>query len=84
MITYYVHFFTELSSRRVHVAGITRNPDSRFMLQIARILTDSFDGFLLGKRYLLLDHGGKYTAEFQKFLDDFGTNIVRLPVRSQT
>ena len=30
----------ELSSRRVHVAGITPNPDSVFMLQIARNPTD--------------------------------------------
>ncbi len=81
-MTYYILFFMELSTRRVHVAGITRNPDERFMLQVARNLTDPFDGFLLGKRYLILDRDGKYTKEFREFLFDAGTNVVRLPVRS--
>ncbi len=72
----------DLSTRRVHMAGITPNPDSHFMLQVARNLTDVFDGFLLEKRYLILDRDGKYTEEFRDFLTDFGTNIVRLPARS--
>ncbi len=82
LVTYYILFLMELSTRRVHVAGITPNPDGRFMLQIARNLTDAFDGFLLGKRYLILDRDGKYTEEFRDFLVDAGTNIVRLPARS--
>ncbi len=80
--TYYILFFMELSTRRVHVAGITPNPDSTFMLQIARNLTDMVDGFLLGKRYLIIDRDSKYTQEFRGFLTDAGTNIVRLPPRS--
>ncbi len=81
-VTYYVLFFMELSTRRVHVAGITQNPDGRFMLQIARNLTDALDGFLLDKRYLILDRDQKYTEDFRGFLTDAGTNIVRLPPRS--
>ncbi len=73
--TYYILFFMELSTRRVHVAGITPNPDSAFMLQIARNLTDMVDGFLLGKRYLIIDRDSKYTQEFRGFLSDAGTNI---------
>jgi transposase len=60
LVTYYVLFFMELLTRRVHIAGITPNPDGRFILQVARNLTDAFDGFLLGKRYLILDRDGKY------------------------
>ena len=82
LITYYVLFFMELSTRRVHVAGITPNPDGRFMLQVARNLTDPFDGFLLRKRYLILDRDGKYTEEFRTYLTDSGTKLVRLPARS--
>ena len=82
LITYYVLFVTELSTRRVHVAGITPNPDGRFMKQVARNLTDPVDGFLLGKGYLILDRDGKYTQEFRGFLTDSGTNMVRLPTRS--
>jgi hypothetical protein len=46
LVTYYVLFVMELSTRRVHVAGITPNPDGRFMMQVARNLTDAADGFL--------------------------------------
>ena len=53
--SYYVLFVIELATRRVHIAGITPTPDSGFMLQAGRGLTDAFDGFLLEKRYLLLD-----------------------------
>ncbi len=80
--TYYILFFMELSTRRVHVAGITPNPDSAFMLQTARNLTDMVDGFLLGKRYLIIDRDSKYTQAFRGLLTDAGTNIVRLPPRS--
>jgi hypothetical protein len=40
-------------------AGITPHPDSRWMTQIARNLTDLNDGFLRGKRDLTLDRGTK-------------------------
>jgi hypothetical protein len=44
-----------LATRHVQVAGITPHPMAAFMQQCARQLTDPFDGFLLGKRYLLHD-----------------------------
>ncbi len=55
LVTYYVLVVIELSSRRVHVAGITPGPNSAFMMQVGRNLTDPVDGFLLGKRFLILD-----------------------------
>jgi Homeodomain-like domain len=55
LVTYYVLFVMELATRRVQIAGITPHPTAAFMQQCARQLTDPFDGFLLGKRYLLHD-----------------------------
>jgi hypothetical protein len=52
LVTYYVLVVMELSTRRVHLAGITPHPNEAFMMQCARQLTDPFDGFLLDKRYL--------------------------------
>jgi putative transposase len=40
LVTYYILFFIDISSRLVHIAGITPHPDSRWMTQIARNLTD--------------------------------------------
>ena len=52
LVTYYVLVVLELSSRRIHVAGITPGPDGAFMMQVGRNLTDPVDGFLRGKRFL--------------------------------
>ena len=82
LVTYYVLFFIEFLSRRVDIAGVTPNPDERFMLQIARNVTDPFDGFLRSKKYLSLDRDPKFTTLFQDFLSDAGTKIIRLPIRS--
>ena len=51
LVTYYVLVVIEISSRKVHTPG----PDSAFMMQAGRNLTDPVDGFLLGKRFLILD-----------------------------
>ena len=58
----------ELSTRRIQIAGITPQPDSAFMMQVGRNLTDPFDGFLLGKRFLIMDRDPKYTKEFRELL----------------
>ena len=54
----------EIATRRVQVAGITPHPTAAFMQQCARQLTDPFEGFLLGKRYLLHDRDTKFTQAF--------------------
>ena len=61
LVTYYVLFVMELATRRVQIAGITPYPTAAFMQQCARQLTDPFDGFLLGKRYLIHDRDTKFT-----------------------
>ena len=72
----------ELSSRKVHIAGITPGPDGPFMMQVGRNLTDPFDGFLRGKRFLILDRDKKFTTEFRDLLEHAGTDVIRLPHRS--
>ncbi len=82
LVTYYVLVVIELSSRKVLIAGITPGPDSAFMMQVGRNVTDPVDGFLLGKRFLILDRDKKFTAEFRELVDDAGTRVIRLPYRS--
>jgi transposase InsO family protein len=78
-VTHYVLFFIELESRRVHIAGITPNPNEAWMTQIARNLTDDFEGFLNGTTHLIHDRDTKYCAMFRKVLEDVGISMVRLP-----
>lgn len=82
LITYYVLFVMELSTRRVQIAGITPHPTAAFMQQCARQLTDRFDGFLLEKRYLLHDRDTKYTQAFDALMKASGVEPILLPPRS--
>lgn len=82
LVTYYLLFVMELATRRVHFAGGTPNPNEPWMKQAARELTNFEDGFLNGKRYLLLDHDDKFSPAFQGLLKDEGIEPVPLPPKS--
>ena len=82
LVTYYVLIVMELATRRVQVAGITPHPTAAFMQQCARQLTDPFEGFLVGKRYLIHDRDTKFTQAFDTFLKDSGVDPLVLPPRS--
>jgi transposase InsO family protein len=82
LVTFYVFFAIELATRRVSIVGITPGPNEAWMMQAGRNLTDAVDGFLSGKRFLILDRDTKYSAAFRGLLNDAGTEVVRLPPRS--
>ena len=82
LVTHYVLFFIDIASRSVHVAGITSHPDSSWMAQIARNITDANEGFLRGGRNLILDRDAKYTEGFRHALTREGVRLIRLPARS--
>ena len=77
-----VLFFIDLSTRKVEIAGIAQAANGLLMSQIARNLTDSEDGILTGKRYLIHDRDPLFTAEFQNIVADAGVESVKLPPRS--
>ena len=68
LVTFYLLFVMEVATRRVHFAGCTPHPHEMWMKQMARNLTDPFDGFLLGKRYLIMDRDTKFSEAFRKTL----------------
>ena len=72
----------EVATRRVHFAGCTPNPHESWMKQIARNCTDAVDGFLTGKRYLIIDRDGKFCPALHRMLKDSGVEPVLLPPRS--
>ena len=82
LVTYYLLFVMELSTRRVHLAACTRALGDDFMKQIARNLTDPFDGFLRDKRYLLVDRDSNFSSAFRATLKNAGVESVRLPAKS--
>ena len=68
---------------QVSIAGVTPNHNSAFMLQIARNLTDEFDGFLRNHNFLIiLDRDTKFTEDFRNTLDRAGVEPMRCPPRA--
>ena len=80
--TYYVLFAMDLKSRKVHFAGATPNPCESFMAQVARNLTDAFDGFLTGHRFLICDGDSKFSEQFRRILKSAGVDVIRTPIQA--
>ena len=55
LVRYHLLFVIDIATRCVCIGGITSDPNGEWMKQVARNLTDMWDGFLLGKRYLIHD-----------------------------
>ena len=82
LVRYHVLFVIDLASRRVELAGLVHETHEVWMKQVARNLTDRVDGFLLGKRYVIMDRDPLFTDAFRTMLATLGAKSVRLPARS--
>ena len=82
LVTYYVLFVMHVTTRRVHIAGLTPFPDELWITQVARNLTMADEGFLADHRYLIHDRDKKYCRAFDDTIEDGGVTPVRLPPRS--
>ena len=70
LVTHYVLFVIDHLTRAVEIAGVTTNLGADFMAQVARNLTDPFDGFLRDKRHLILDRDTKPAAGTRELRQD--------------
>jgi putative transposase len=73
---YYVLFFIELDTRRVHLAGITTNPTGPWTTQAARNLRMRHDRPL---RFLIRDGAGQFIGPFDEVFRSDGTTIIGTP-----
>ncbi len=78
--TLYVLFFIGLSTRRVHVAGVTRNPDSAWVAQQARNL--AIAGRLDDTHILIRDRDAKFSGPFDEVFRTERLAVVKTPVRA--
>ena len=78
--TLHVLFVIELSTRRVHLAGVTDHPDSAWVTQQARNL--AIADRLRGVRFLIHDRDSKYPRPFDEVFRSEGTRILRSPIRA--
>ncbi len=82
LVRYHVLFVIDIATRCVSIGGITSDPNGEWMKQVARNLTDMWDGFLLGKRYLIHDRDPLFTEAVRGLLRDSGVKPLRLPAKS--
>jgi len=61
---YYVLFFIEVQTRRVHLCGITTNPTGEWVTQQARNLASALDEAGRGVCHLIRDRDTKFTRSF--------------------
>jgi putative transposase len=78
----YCLFVMEVSSRYVHVLGVTANPDGLWTTrQIRNLLMDLGDR-AADFRFLVRDRAGQFIAAFDAVLADAGIEAVKIPPRS--
>jgi transposase len=75
----YVLVFIEHHTRRLHVAGITANPDGAWTAQQARTLAMALGERLEEMRFLIRDRGGQFTSSFDAVFENRGLRVLRSP-----
>jgi hypothetical protein len=71
----YVLFFMELDTRRVHLAGVTANPDGRWATQQARNLLLVLRERGRHVRFLVRDHDAKFSRSFDDVFRSEGGEV---------
>lgn len=79
---FYVLFFIELGTRRVRLAGITTNPDGRWVTQQARNLLMQLDDEDARPRFLIRDRDSKFTRDFDEVFRSQGIRVIKAPVQA--
>jgi transposase InsO family protein len=78
----YVLFFIELSTRRVHLAGMTEHPHGAWTAQQARNLAFSLPERERPLEFLIRDNDGKFTSAFDTVFHAEGIRVIHTPVRA--
>jgi len=82
LVEVFVLFFLHVGSRRVHMVGMTTNPDRAWMVQQARNMAMIFDQESVKPKYLLRDRDSKFVKEFDAILTSEGIAVTPISVRA--
>jgi putative transposase len=78
----YVLFFIELATRRVHLAGVTANPNGTWVAQQARNLLLALGEQGRRVQFLLRDRDAKFCRSFDDIFRSEGADVVLTPIQA--
>ena len=77
---YFILFFINIRSRKVHIAGITKNPSHKWILKSAQNAAHLFSNN--EKKLLIRDRDTKFSRDFDDFFKKLNATIKKIPFRS--
>jgi len=78
----YVLFVIELSTRKVHILGVTEHPTGAFVTQVARNLIGDLVDRGRSVKFLVRDRNAKFTTSLDEVFHSEGIRVIKTPVRS--
>jgi transposase InsO family protein len=78
----YVLVFIEHGTRRMHLGGVTANPNGEWTVQQARNLALTLGARFESFRFLIRDRGSNFTRAFDAVFQANGTRILRTAVQA--
>ena len=78
----YALILIEHGSRRVHLLGISANPDGAWTTQAARNMLMDLGERAHSFKFMVRDRGGQFTEAFDAVLADAGIRVIKSPPRA--
>ena len=75
----YALILIEHGTRRVHLLGVSANPDGAWTTQAARNLVMDLGERANRFKFMIRDRGGQFTSDFDAVLADAGIRVIKSP-----